>query len=85
MMTTFLSEVVEPDLLMECKFREITERVTNWPNEDDRSATCDKCGKHMMFSEGVIYYFNGVPELVCPECAEEKDKEDFEGKEGEDV
>ena len=50
--------------------------MTEHPQQDEIAA-CDKCGRQMMFSEGIIYYSNGIPELLCSECAEEKDKKDF--------
>jgi len=51
----------------------------------DEISSCDKCGTEMWFGEGVIYFSNGIPLLLCPECAEKKDREDFgERKGGED-
>jgi len=54
---------------------EVMGEVTSEPY--DKISNCDKCGKQMMFNEGTVYYSNGIPLLLCPECAERKDEEDF--------
>jgi len=49
--------------------------MTEFPQ--DETATCDICVRKIFVDEGVIYYSNGIPMLLCPECAEKKDEEDF--------
>lgn len=64
MMTLFRSEFVEPDLLMECKFREITERMTIWP--DEAIIQCPHC--HYEANEHKFILIDGS--LECPLCCE---------------
>jgi len=45
--------------------------------DNNEPLTCDKCGC-TIDEQYVLYHFNGVPYLLCPECAERKDEEDFD-------
>jgi len=47
--------------------------------EPNREYTCDKCGREIELDEdAILRYHIGVPRLLCPECAEKKDEEDFD-------
>ena len=39
--------------------------------------TCDKCGRPLEPDEGWPWFSQGIPYLLCPECAERKDREDL--------
>jgi len=80
----------EPDLLMEARVRQIPKNYVAYPDQEIKEggrkmteypqgeiSNCDKCGTEMWFGEGTVYYSNGIPLLLCPECAEKKDREDF--------
>jgi len=49
--------------------------MTEFPQDD--TANCDKCMRAIFVDEGTVYYSNGIPLLLCAECAEKKDREDF--------
>jgi len=37
--------------------------------QEDKITTCDICGKQIwFFSEGLIFYINGEPRLLCKNC-----------------
>jgi hypothetical protein len=36
--------------------------------QKDELTTCDICGKQIWFSEGLIFYINGEPRLLCKNC-----------------
>ena len=91
--TISLFNWIEPELLMECKFREVTERMGDMADyliEQGETSdalgeitseplSCDKCGREIELDEdAVLRYHIGVPRLLCPECAEKKDEEDFD-------
>ena len=44
----------------------------NWPY--DVPDVCDLCGKQAWFSRMVIYYIDGVPQLLCPDCVKEREQ-----------
>ena len=51
-----------------CLIEELLNKVGD--QERDELDVCDLCGKQFWFSEGVIYYINDEPMLLCPECVE---------------
>jgi len=61
MMMTFRSEFVEPDLLMECKFREVTERYMT-------DATDDAQEQEEFWAELKYKHKRGECDEDCPFC-----------------
>jgi hypothetical protein len=79
MMEKFRSEFIEPDLLTECKFREVTENMTTftdtYPDNKPDTLTCDKCGRPLEEDEGWPWFSQGIPYLLCDDCWERMNNE----------
>ena len=46
--------------------------------QEDEISVCDMCGKQFWFDDGIIYYIDQDPKLLCPKCV--KEKEDSDGR-----
>ena len=50
--------------------------------ESDREEKtyCDKCGKVMWFSEGIIFYIEDEPKLLCTTCSANQEIQRIENR-----